>query len=394
MQGEALAASKKQFKPRSSRRKYRSGPTGAGATASTSQGARTAEGSMEALRAGGTREVGRKVGSKGSSSGVGIGKACPSDKEGSNANLDDAASGSVVDRCRQRRGDGQSKREQSGRHAAGDVTRGTRSAGSGEVDGSSSGGTVVEQTLDTEAVAAALAKALETTESDGNSSATAGNSATAAVAAAALAAALAAKDSDSSCGGGLAGAGTKARGAESFARGRRSDMTHGVAPTASASSPSSSSSRKRSAKKAAGTEVEDGRRGNRQQGLHRGEGSGKGGGEIIGREGAASLAADRYTPMSPLYSGKARDNLAIPIGAGGSIGMVGQDQEGPRSGGEREVVDGEERRTGGDGSEKTSSGRIKRPWSVWDLTKQPAPGDRFDCLDYFLSSQVRHWSSA
>lgn len=39
------------------------------------------------------------------------------------------------------------------------------------------------------------------------------------------------------------------------------------------------------------------------------------------------------------------------------------------------------------------SDRRKKRWTEWDMSssKLPSIGDRFDCLDYFISSQVRGW---
>lgn len=70
------------------------------------------------------------------------------------------------------------------------------------------------------------------------------------------------------------------------------------------------------------------------------------------------------------------------VGAG-----KGQDKPGAGVQGEDGVVKG--RRDGGEGYRSDSSVPSKQAWSLWDLTKPPTIGDRFDGLDYFVSSQVR-----
>lgn len=71
-------------------------------------------------------------------------------------------------------------------------------------------------------------------------------------------------------------------------------------------------------------------------------------------------------------------------GATAAVAPVEQGASKPRAGSGR-IRKGKQRagRAAGAGARK------KRAWTLWDLAKPPTVGDRFDCLDYFVSSQVR-----
>ncbi|CBN74632.1 OTU-like cysteine protease family protein [Ectocarpus siliculosus] len=109
-----------------------------------------------------------------------------------------------------------------------------------------------------------------------------------------------------------------------------------------------------------------------------------GGGEEPAVESATAAAPRPDCPAKETTATNGLQSAAEERSAEAMAAAAGeQGASKPRAGSGR-VRKGKQRggRAAGTGARK------KRAWALWDLAKPPTVGDRFDCLDYFVSSQT------
>ncbi|CAB1106592.1 unnamed protein product [Ectocarpus sp. CCAP 1310/34] len=108
------------------------------------------------------------------------------------------------------------------------------------------------------------------------------------------------------------------------------------------------------------------------------------GGEEPAVESATAAAPRPDCPAKETMTTNGLQSAAEERGAEAMAAGAGEQGASKRRVGSGRVRKGKQR-----GGRAAGTGARKKPaWTLWDLAKPPTVGDRFDCLDYFVSSQT------